>query len=315
MRLGFWHLVREAAIGWWNDRATSLGAAIAFYTVFSLAPMLLIVIAVAGLVFGREAAQGAIVSQLGGMLGKTSAALIETMIASASNVQAGTFGTVVGVVTFLVLVTGAVLELQDDLNQIWKVSATENYGLWQLVRTRLLSIALVIGFGFLLLVSLLLDAGLSALGAYLESSFSGATLILKTLNAGASFLIAVLLFAMIYKILPAVDLTWRDVSVGALVTGLLFTIGKILIGWYLGTSGVASSYGAAASLITILLWIYYSSLILLFGAEFTKAFAELRGSRKHVRSTPSDAPPGPGLPSDRFGITAPSNSSGAGHRR
>jgi membrane protein len=282
MRLGFWHLVREAAIGWWNDRATSLGAAIAFFTVFSLAPMLLIVIAVAGLVFGHEAAQGAIVSELGGMLGKTSATLIETMIASASNVQAGAFGTIVGVVTFLVLVTGAVLELQDDLNQIWKVTPSERYGLWQIVRTRLLSIALVIGFGFLLLVSLLLDAGLSALGAYLESGFSGATLILSTLNAGASFLIAVLLFAMIYKILPAVDLTWRDVAVGALVTGVLFTLGKILIGWYLGTSGVESSYGAAASLITILLWIYYSSLILLFGAEFTKAYAELRGSRKNL---------------------------------
>jgi membrane protein len=226
----------------------------------------------------------------------------------------------VGVVTFLVLATGAVLELQDDLNRIWKVSAASS-GIWELVRTRLLSIALVIGFGFLLLVSLVLDAGLSALGTYLEQGLSGATLALKSLNAGVSFGIAVLLFAMIYKILPDVELTWRDVGVGAVVTGVLFTIGKIMIGWYLGTSGVASSYGAAASLITILLWIYYSSLIILFGAEFTKAYAEQRGSRRHIRSndatatlgSPISASEGPAR-ERRRSFTAPSGSSGAGRR-
>ena len=293
MQKDVWRLVKTAAQGWWDDRAMSLGAAIAFYTVFSLAPMLLATVAVAGLAFGREAAQGAIVTELGGLLGQAAAQTIEAMIASAANVQSGIIGTTLGIATFLVLVTGAIIELQDDLNIIWKVKSSGPYGLWSFVRVRLLSLALVMGFGFLLLVSLIIDAGLSALGAYLEAEFSGAATILQILNATVSFGIAVLLFAMVFKILPDVELTWRDVAMGALVTGMLFTIGKEMIGWYLGSSNVASSYGAAASLITILLWIYYSSLILLFGAEFTKAFAESRGSRinrkrpKH-RSSPAD---------------------------
>jgi membrane protein len=284
MQREFWQLVKEAAAGWWWDRAMSLGAAIAFFTVFSLAPMLLAVIAVAGLVFGREAAQGAIVSELDGLLGGTAAQTIEGLIASASNVESGIIGTVVGGVTFLVLVTGAIIELQDDLNIIWKVERTGGSGISEFVRIRVLSLTLVLGFGFLLLVSLIIDAGLTALGSYLEASFSGATVILQILNGAVAFGIAVLLFAMIFKILPDVELTWRDVAMGSVVTGLLFTIGKSVIGWYLGSSNVASSYGAAASLITILLWIYYSSLILLFGAEFTKAYAQSRGSQKRGAS-------------------------------
>jgi membrane protein len=291
-------LLRAAARGWWNDRAMSLGAAIAFFTVFSLAPMLLAVIAVAGLAFGREAAQGAIVAELGGLLGDAAARTIEEVISSASNVQSGVISTVIGTVTFLVLVTGAIIELQDDLNIIWKVKPPEHYGIVAFIRVRLLSLALVLGFGFLLLVSLIIDAGLSALGAFLEAGFSGATTILAILNGAVAFCIGVLLFAMIFKILPDVDLNWRDVGTGAVVTGALFTIGKILIGWYLGSSTVASSFGAAASLITILLWIYYSSLILLFGAEFTKVYAESHGSRRGV-------PPNTGAISARGAPTAP----------
>jgi len=256
MLVEFWRLVRTAAEGWWNDRAMSLGAAIAFFTVFSLAPMLFAAISVAGVAFGREAAQGAIVSEFGGLVGDKEASTIETMIASASHMQSGLLGTIFGAVTFFVLVTGAVIELQDDLNIVWKVPP-KSYGIVDFVRVRLLSIGLVLGLGFLLLVSLVIDAGLTALGAYLEAGFSGATAILKILNAAASFVIAVLLFAMIFKILPDVDLTWRDVWTGALVTGLLFTVGKSAIGWYLGSSNIGSSYGAAGSLITILLWIYY----------------------------------------------------------
>jgi membrane protein len=273
----FGRLLRAAAEGWWNDRAMSLGAAIAFFTVFSLAPMLLAAIAVAGLAFGREAAQGAIVSEFGGIVGDKEASTVEAMIASASQVQSGVLGTIFGAVTFLVLVTGAVIELQDDLNIVWKVTP-KSYGIADFVRIRLLSLGLVLGFGFLLMVSLVIDAGLTAVGGYLEARFSGATAILKLLNDAAALVIAVLLFAMIFKILPDVELTWRDVWTGALVTGLLFTAGKSAIGWYLGSSNVASGYGAAGSLVTILLWIYYSSLILLFGAEFTKAFAQTRGS-------------------------------------
>ena len=274
-----WRLLKAAFIGWWNDRAMSLGASIAFFTVFSMAPMLLAAIAVAGLAFGVDAARGQIVGEFGGLIGEQSASALEAMIVSASNVGSGIVGMSVGIVTFLLLATGAIVELQDDLNIIWKAPPPASYGVWFFVRTRLLSLALVVGIGFLLLVSLVIDAGLSALGSYLEASFSGATFILQFLNSLLAFSIAFLLFAMIFKMLPSVVLQWHDVWAGALLTALLFTLGKFLIGFYLGRSGVTSTYGAAASLITILLWIYYSALILLFGAEFTKAYAESRGSR------------------------------------
>jgi membrane protein len=191
-------------------------------------------------------------------------------------------GIIIGVATFLFLATSAIIELQDDLNIIWKANPPPTYGVSEFIRTRLLSLTLVVGFGFLLMVSLILDAGLSWVGTYLEASFSGVTVILRILNSAIAFGIAALLFAMIFKILPAVPLTWRDVGMGAAMTALLFTAGKFVIGYYIGKSGVASAYGAAASIITLLLWIYYSSLILLFGAEFTKAYAENRGSRTEV---------------------------------
>jgi membrane protein len=281
MSIDLWHLMKVAAAAWWHDRAMSLGAAIAFFTVFSLAPILLAAIAVAGLAFGREAAQGALVGELSGLIGEQGGAGIETMIASASNVGSGIIGTTIGIATFLFVATGAIVELQDDLNIIWKAPLPESYGVMDFIRTRLLSLSLVTGMGFLLLVSLVIDSGLSALGSYLEAAFSGAAVILWLLNNVVAFCIATLLFGMIFKILPSVDLTWRDVASGAVLTALLFTFGKFAIGTYLGMSNIASSYGAAASIITILLWIYYSSLILLFGAEFTKAYAETRGSRVH----------------------------------
>jgi membrane protein len=287
-----WRLLRAAALGWWNDRAMSLSAAIAFFTVFSLAPMLLTAIAVAGLVFGREAAQGAVVDELGGMVGQDAGQAIQTMIASASDVGSGVLGTAIGVLTFLVLVTGAVIELQDDLNIIWKAPTPTSYGFTDFIRTRVLSLALVLGIGFLLLVSLVVDAGISGLGTYLEARFSGATLILWVLNNAFALAVATGLFAMIFKVLPNVALTWGDVATGALTTALLFTAGKSVIGLYLGQSNVASSYGAAASVMTIMLWVYYSSMILLFGAEFTKAYAESRGSRRNRRARGRvEAPP------------------------
>ena len=274
-----WGLLRAAAAGWWNDRCLSLGAAIAFYTVFSLAPMLLAAIAVAGLIFGRDAAQGAIVAEIGGLIGVKEASGVEAMIASASNVGSGIIGTFIGATTFLLLVTGAFVEIQDDLNIIWKAKPPDRSGLVTFIRTRVLSLSLVIGIGFLLMVSLVVDAMLSALGAYLSASFSGAALLLHFLNFAFSLGAATILFAMIFKVLPDVAIAWHDVWAGALMTALLFALGKFLIGYYLGKSGVASAYGAAAFLITLLLWIYYSSQILLFGAEFTKAYAENRGSR------------------------------------
>jgi len=274
----FLRLARVAAAGWWNDRAMSLGASIAFFTLFSLAPMLLGAIYVAGLVFGPDVARGALVGELGGLLGQEAGQSIEIMLTSAGDFGSGVVGTTIGLVTFLVLATGAFVEIQDSLNLIWKVQPS-GLGVLGLLRTRLLSLALVVGIGFLLLVSLVIDAAVSAAGTYLESSVSGALALVQILNSAVSFVIAALLFAMIFKVLPAVPLHWRDVRTGALVTALLFTLGKFLIGFYLGRSGVASGYGAAASLVTVMLWIYYAALILLFGAEFTKAYAETRGSR------------------------------------
>jgi membrane protein len=274
-----WRLLKKAAAGWWEDRAMSLGGALAFFTVFSLAPILLVAIAVAGLAFGQQAAEGAIVGEIGGLVGPKGAAAIEEMVASAGDFGSGIIGTVVGAAIFLLTATGVFVELQDDLNQIWKVRPPDSYGLMDFIRARFLSMALVLGIGFLLLVSLLIDAGISAFGGYLEASFSAAALIIAVLNNVFGFAIAVLLFAMIFKILPAVDLRWSDVWIGALGTAFLFTLGKLLIGFYLGQSGLVSSYGAAGSVMTVLLWIYYSSLLLLFGAEFTKAFAEAHGSR------------------------------------
>jgi membrane protein len=219
-------LLKTALVGWWNDRAMSLGASIAFFTVFSLAPMLLVAIAVAGLAFGREAAQDAIVAQLGGLAGGQTAAALEAMIASANNLGSGVIGIIIGVATFLFLATSAIIELQDDLNIIWKANPPSTYGISEFIRTRLLSITLVVGFGFLLMVSLILDAGLSWVGSYLEASFSGVTVILQILNSAIEFGIAALLFAMIFRILPAVPLTWRDVGMGAAMTALLFTAGQ-----------------------------------------------------------------------------------------
>jgi membrane protein len=268
-------LLRTALMGWWNDRALSLGAAISFYTIFSLAPVLLIVVSVAGLFFGREAAQGAIVAEIGGMAGAEPAAAVEAMIAGASDVGTSVIGTTIGIVTFFFLATGAFVELQDDLNIIWKVEPKAS-GVLALLRTRLLSLALVLSIGFLLLISLVLDAGLTAATGYVEQALPHSGAVVSTLNFALSLVMAILLFALIFKILPDADIAWRDVGTGAVITGVLFALGKLLIGYYLGQSGVASSYGAAASLVTLLLWVYYSSQILLFGAEFTKAYADHR---------------------------------------
>lgn len=274
-------LLKTALAGWWNDRALSLGAAISFYTLFSMAPVLLIVVSVAGLIYGREAAQGAIVDEIDGLIGTGPAGAIEAMIASASNFGSSIVGTVVGFVTFLFLATGALVELQDDLNIIWKAPPPQKSTILVLLRTRLLSLALVVAIGFVLLVSLILDAGLSALTAYLPRILPGSEPIIFTLNSAFALAVACVLFALIFKVLPDVDIAWRDVLVGAILTGFLFTLGKFLIGLYIGRSGVASSYGAAGSLVTILIWVYYSSQILLFGAEFTKAVADHRAGRQN----------------------------------
>lgn len=276
----FWRLLRAAAQGWWNDRCMSMGAAIAYYTLFAFAPLLLAAIAVAGLVFGPEAARGAIVAEIGGLIGVKEAKAIEDLIAGASAVRPGVIGAVVGGVTFLLLVTGVFVELEDSLNLIWRAKPPPwRAGVLGMLRSRLLSLAMVLAIGFLLLVSLVFDAALSAAGAYLGARLEGFMTLIGAVNFLAALAMAVVLFALIFKVLPDTEIAWRDVWVGAAVTGLLSALGKFLIGLYLGRSGVATSYGAAAAVITILLWVYYSSQILLFGAEFTKVYAERRGSR------------------------------------
>ena len=284
-------LLTAAFNGWWDDRAMTFGASIAFYTLFALAPVLLMAIAIAGIFFGHEAVRGVVVEELAAMIGLKGAAVLEDLIASASDFGSGLLGGIAGFVIFLLAATGVFVELQDALNAIWKVKPQERSGLITFLRTRLLSLAVIIGIAFVLMVALVLDAVLSAVGDYLSSFIPGLPGLLHLANFVISLAITTLLFGVIYKILPDADLSWRDVRSGAIITALLFALGKFLIGFYIGKSDPASSYGASASIITIMLWVYYSSQIVLFGAEITKAYTETRGTRspagqeKRARST------------------------------
>ncbi len=273
-----WQTLRSAALGYVEDGCLSRGAAIAYYTTFSLAPVLLIVIAVAGLVFGQDAARGAVVHQISGLMGKQGADAIQAMIKGAANRKSGILATVIGGVTLLVAASGVFGEMQTALNAIWKATPKEG-AVRQLVRARLQSLGLVLILGFLLLVSLVASAALSAAGAWLSARLPGVHLLLRLASLAISFLLVAALFAAIYKVLPDTNVLWRDVAIGAVVTTLLFDLGKNLISLYLGTSSIASTYGAAGTLGIILVWIYYSSQIFLFGSEFTRAFAERVGSR------------------------------------
>jgi membrane protein len=272
-----YHLLKATSQSWWNDRAMSMGAAISFYTVFSLAPMLLLVISVAGLVFGREASQGAVIEQMKGLIGEKGGEAVSTMLASASAVGSGVVATVVGVVSLVIFSTGAFVELQDDLNIIWKAKRPTYSSLLIFLRSRFASLSLIVAIGFLLLVSLIIDAGVTAASRYFARF--GLSVVIEITNFVVALGASTTLFALIFKVLPSTRVAWKDVWIGAVATGVMFLIGKSLIGIYLGQSNLASNFGAAGSVITILLWVYYSSQILLFGAEFTKVYAELRGSR------------------------------------
>jgi membrane protein len=275
----YFALVRATVTGFIADDALSRGAAIAYYTVTSMAPVLLIVIAIAGYVFGTEAAQGAIVEQLSGMMGAQSAEMVQSMIQSAGNRGAGTIATIVGIVALLITASGVFGEMQAALNVIWKAEPKEGT-VSRLVRARLASLGLVVTLGFLLMVSLVVSAALKALDTWLNGIMPGLHLIFQALGFLVSLLIIAVLFGAVYKVLPDRKLTWRDVAVGAISTAILFTIGKFLISLYIGSSAIASSYGAAGALIVILIWIYYSAQIFLLGAEFTKAYATTHGSQR-----------------------------------
>jgi membrane protein len=289
-------LVKQAGSDWVDDRASSMGAALSYYTVFSIAPLLLIVISVAGLVFGREAAEGAIVTQLGGLVGTKGAAIIQELLRSVAQPKQGIINTVIGVVLVLLGATTVLAELQDDLNRIWKVPAKARpSGVWGWVRSRLLSIGMILAIGFLLLVSLAASAAISALGEWSTGWLKNWEVLAHFAEAAFSYLVVTALFALIYRFLPDEHIAWRDVWIGAAVTGALFTLGKFLIGLYIGKSAVTSGFGAAGSLAVLLVWVYYSAQIFLLGAEFTAVYAHGLGS-KQGQQRPEAAAPGVAKP-------------------
>jgi membrane protein len=271
IRLGW--LLKDAAVGWSQHRAQRLGASLAFYTTLALAPLTLIAIAIAGYFFGEEAAKGEIVHQFEHLVGKNGATAIEVLIHNANQPHHGSLATVISVGLLLYGATNVFAELKDSLDTIWEVKRKPGLGLWLIVKTQALSFVVVLGTGFLLLVSLLLTALLTALtnwmGKWLPVSIGTAA----AWDIVVSFTVITLLFALIFKLLPDVTVHWKDVWIGALSTSLLFMIGKSLIGIYIGSASIGSVYGAAGSLVIILIWTYYSSQILFFGAELTRAYA------------------------------------------
>jgi membrane protein len=261
---------------WLDDRAPTMGAAIAFYTMFSLAPMLVIVVAVAGFVFGREAAEGALFGDLAKLVGPESAGAVQAMLRSASSTESGIIATAVGIGTLIVTATAVFSELQAALNLIWKVPASGNLGVWCYLKSRFLSLSVILAIGFLLLVSLVISTALAAFSDYIDRAMPRFAIILYLVHPTLSFIFTTLFFAIIFKILPDHPVDWQDVWLGAALTAILFTFGKHFISLYIGSSNMASSYGAASALIIVFVWVYYSTQIFLLGAEFTKAYGDQR---------------------------------------
>lgn len=287
----WWQLLQQVLRASVEDDVPGMGAALAYYTVFSMAPLLLIVIAVAGLAFGADAARGEIQAQLQGLLGDGGAQLIQGLLVSVSAPKEGFTATAVGLGLLFVGATTVFAALQGSLDRIWQVRGpSENRGLYGLLRTRLLSFGMILAVGFLLVVSLLASAILSAVNRRWEVVFGGWQAALELVNALGGFVLVALMFGLIYKFMPRARVAWSDVWLGALLAALLFTMGKLLIGAYIGRSGLASAYGAAGSLVVVLLWVYFSAQILLVGAEFTHAFARTFGSRRGEGLVPTLQP-------------------------
>ncbi len=274
-------VMRCAVSEWLDHRASSKGAALAFYTLFSMAPILVLVIAIAGFFYGPEAAQGQLINELRGLVGKQGAETIQAILAGARNKEDGLFATIVAGVLLLVGATSVFSELKDSLDEIWDVPPPKNAGFWDLVRTRLLSFGLILVLGFLLMVSLVVSAALAVVENFIGGMWKEAAVIMGWVASGISFLVIAVLFGTIYKLLPRIHLSWHDVTIGALGTAAMFTLGKFGIGLYIGNSGAADSFGAAGSLIALLLWVYYSAQIFFLGAEFARQYALKLGSLKH----------------------------------
>jgi len=275
----FRSLIKQVISQGWRDEAPRVSAALAFYTVFSLAPILIVAIAIAGLVFGQKVALDQVVDQIQQLIGRQSAEAVQAMIEASVRPSSSIMATVIGVITLLVGASGALVELQEGLNRVWKVKAAG--GLIYIIKQRLTSLAFVAGIAFLLLVSLVISAGLSAIGTLISHHLTAREALWQGTDFVLSCFVITALFAMIFKTLPEAFIRWNDVWMGAAVTAVLFTTGKFLMGLYLGKGALTSTYGAAGSFAAVLMWVYYSALVLYFGAEFTKAYADRYGSRRN----------------------------------
>ena len=281
----FFQLCKKAATAWLDDFAPSMGAAISYYTMFSLAPLLVIVIAVAGAIFGREAVTGQITGQLTGLIGKEGATLVQGLVASASDTGRGLIAGGISVVILLIGATTVFAELQSALDRIWHVPEREKpQGIWAILRARLLSFGLILGLAFMLMVSLAVGAATAAFGSWIGGQMPGSEALLYGMNLFISLAFTTVLFAMIFKLMPTTPVAWRDVWIGAVFTSVMFEAGKLLIGLYIGKSGITESFQAAGSLVVLLAWVYYAAQIFLLGAEFTKAYADENGSTAAARA-------------------------------
>ena len=275
------HVMRCAVSEWFAHRAASKGAALAFYTLFSMAPVLVLVIAIAGFFYGADAAQGGLLNELKGLVGAQGAEAIQLILAGARDKEGGMIATIVATVLLLFGATSVFAELKDSLDEIWQSPPSKNASWWDIVRTRVLSFGLILVLAFLLMVSLVVSAVLAVLENYFNGMWKEATVLLSWLAWVISFFVIASLFGVIYKMLPRIRLGWGDVVIGAIGTAAMFTLGKFLIGLYIGNSGVASSFGAAGSMIALLLWVYYSAQIFFLGAEFARQYALQLGSLRH----------------------------------
>jgi membrane protein len=274
-----WDMLKATFKGWSEDKASMLAAALAFYTVFSLAPLLVIATAIAGLAFGDEAVRDLIISQVTGLIGPVGAEAIQTMMVNAPWPGKSMATAAIGVITLLVGASGAFVQLKNSLNIIWGVKEKEGEGLFGFIRRYFFSFGMIVSSGFLLLISLIINAILAAFGDYIGRYMIGYETILYIFNFALSFVIITVIFALMFKLVPDATIAWKDVWIGAAATSLLFSLGKFLIGLYLGHSAVGSSYGAASSLVIFMLWIYYSAQVFLLGAEFTRVYSERFGSK------------------------------------
>ena len=270
--------LKETIQNWLDDDAPRMGAALAFYSIISIGPLLVVVIALAGLVFGQAEATERILGSIGGLVGSEGANAVKIIIDNSHKETTGLIATIVGIATLIFGASGVFSELQSALNSIWNVRPKPNQGIWRIIQNRFLSVGMVLGTAFLLLISLVISTALSAFSEYIIASMPNFKMILAIIAGLFNFAVIPVLFAMIFKYLPDAKIRWKDVWVGGFLTALLFIIGKFLIGYYLGHSDISSSYGAAGSLIILLLWIYYSAQIIFLGAEMTKTYADHYGS-------------------------------------